>query len=146
VKDVDVRVKLLKELGVQNDYDPVITADIDGPNARAKRIDDRMARETPALASVKPATRIATAILLYSFGGLRREGSGNDEALPPGVTENELLAACVGPDLDNITATAVLSELRNLCLYLHYDGVRYCFKKDPNVTKLIEGAEQSLAR
>ena len=146
LKDVDIRVKMLKELGVQNDYDPVITADIDGPNARAKRIDERMARETPALASIRPATRIATAILLYSFGGLRREGSGNDETLPPGVTENELLAACVGPDLDNITATAVLSELRNTCLYLHYDGVRYCFKKDPNVTKLIEDAEQTIAR
>lgn len=146
LKDIDVRVKMLKELGVQNDYDPVIAADIDGPNARAKRIDDRMARETPALASVKPATCIATAILLYSFGGLRREGSGSDETLPPGVTENELLAACVGPGLDNITATAVLSELRNTCLYLHYDGVRYCFKKDPNVTKLIEDAEQIVAR
>jgi hypothetical protein len=156
VKDVDVRVKMLKELGVQNDYDPVITADIDGPNARAKRIDDRMARETPALASVKPATRIATAVLLYSFGGLRREAvgqasrlsmsGGTPDILPPGVTENELLAACVGPDLDNITATAVLSELRNTCLYLHYDGVRYCFKKDPNVTKLIEDAEQTVAR
>jgi len=146
LKDVDVRVKMLKELGVQNDYDPVITADIEGPNARAKRIDERLARETPALASVKPATRIATTILLYSFGGLRREGSGSEETLPPGVSENELLAACVGPDLDNITATAVLSELRNTCLYLHYDGVRYCFKKDPNVTKLIEDAEQTVAR
>lgn len=146
LKDVDVRVKMLKELGVQNDYDPVITADIDGPNSRAKRIDERMARETPALASVKPATRIATAILLYSFGGLRREGLGEAETLPPGVTESELLAACVGPDLDNITATAVLSELRNACLYLHYDGVRYCFKKDPNVTKLIEDAEQTVSR
>ena len=146
LKDVEVRVKLLKELGAQNDYDPVITADIDGPNARAKRIDERLASETPALASVKPATRIATAILLYSFGGLRREGSGESETLPPGVTENELLAACVGPELDNIAATAVLAELRNSCLYLHYDGVRYCFKKDPNVTKLIEDAEQTIAR
>ena len=62
------------------------------------------------------------------------------------MTENELLAAVVGPELDNITATAVLSELRTSCLYLHYDGVRYCFKKDPNVTKLIEDAEQSVAR
>jgi len=157
LRDVDVRVKMLKELGVQNDYDPVITSDIDGPNARAKRIDERMARETPALASVKPATRIATSILLYSFGGLRRDlpaatrtaqagGSGNDETIPPGVTESELLAACVGPDLNNITATAVLSELRTSCLYLHYDGVRYCFKKDPNVTKLIGDAEQGVAR
>jgi len=146
LKDVDVRVKMLKELGAQNDYDAVITADIEGPNARAKRIDERLARENPALAGVKPATRIATAILLYSFGGLRREGTGSDETLPPGVTESELLTACVGPDLDNITATAVLSELRNTCLYLHYDGVRYCFKKDPNVTKLIEDAEQEVVR
>lgn len=144
--DGEVRVKMLKELGAQNDYDPVIAADIVGPNARAKRIDERFARETPQLASVKPATRLATAILLYSFGGLRREGAGASETLPPGVTESELLAACVGPDLDYITATAVLAELRNHCLYLHYDGVRYCFKKDPNVTKLIEDAEQEVSR
>ena len=146
VKDVDVRVRMLKELGVQNDYDPVITADIDGPNARAKRIDARLGRETPVLASVKPATRLATAILLHSFGGLRRDGSGDSETLPPGVSERELLACCVGPDLDNITATAVPSELRTFCLYLHHDGVRYCFRKDPNVTKLIEDAEQSVSR
>lgn len=146
LKDVEVRLKMLKELGVQNDYDPVITADIEGPNARVKRIDERLARDNPALASVRPATRLATAILLYSFGGLRREGSGENETLPPGVTETELLTACVGPDLDNITATAVLSELRTACLYLHYDGIRYCFKKDPNVTKLIEDAENEVAR
>jgi hypothetical protein len=124
----------------------VITADIDGPNARAKRIDERLARDNPALASVKPATRLATAILIYSFGGLRREGTGEGEMLPPGVAESELLTACVGPDLDNITATAMLSELRTACLYLHYDGVRYCFKKDPNVTKLIEDAESEVSR
>jgi hypothetical protein len=146
LRDVDVRVKMLKELGAQNDYDPVITSDIEGPNARAKRIDERLGRQTPALGAVKPATRLATAILLYSFGGLRREGAGEAETLPPGVTEAELLAACVGPDLEHITATAVLAELRTSCLYLHYDGVRYCFKKDPNVTKLIEDAEQEVSR
>jgi hypothetical protein len=146
LKDANVRVKMLKELGAQNDYDPVITADIIGPNARARRIDERLSRETPALASVQPATRIASAILLYSFGGLRRDGDKEGDHLPPGVTESDLLAACVGPDLDNITATAVLSELRNACLYLHFDGVRYCFKKDPNVTKLIEDAEQEISR
>jgi len=146
LRDVDVRVKLLKELGVQNDYDPVIASDIEGPNARAKRIDERLAREPPALTNVRPATRLATAILLHSFGGLRKEGAGEGELLPPGVTESDLLAACVGPDLDHLTATAVLADLRNTCLYLHYDGVRYIFKKDPNVTKLVEDAEQQVAR
>ncbi|MGD0816452.1 MAG: DUF499 domain-containing protein [Verrucomicrobiota bacterium] len=146
LKNVEVRVKMLKELGVQNDYDAVISADIEGPSARAKRIDERLARETPAMANVKPATRLATAILVYSFGGLRRAGAGAEETLPSGVTETELLSSCVGPDLDSITANAVLSELRSTCLYLHFDGVRYCFKKDPNVTKLIEDAEQEVTR
>lgn len=146
LSDPDVRMKLLKELGAQNDYDAVIQADIQGPNARARRVDERLASETPALASARPATRLATAILLYSFGGLRRDSGGASETLPPGVTETELLTSCVGPDLDSITATAVLSELRNACLYLHYDGIRYVFKTDANVTKLIEDAEQEVTR
>jgi hypothetical protein len=145
IKSADTRVRLLKELGLQNEYDPVVAADIEGANARAKRIDQRLAKETPALAGVRPAARLATAILMYSFGGLKKDGA-EGETLPPGVTESELLASCVGPELDSITATAVLSELRNSCLYLHYDGVRYCFKKDPNVTKLIEDAEQEVSK
>ncbi len=146
IDDGDVRVQLQKELGLQNEYDAVITSDISGPNARAGRIDDKLARDNPALGSVRPASRIATAIFVYSFGGLRREAAGEEETLPPGVTESELLRACVSPDLDYITAKAVLAELRNECLYLHFDGARYCFKKDPNVTKLVEDAEQEVSR
>ncbi|MCE9554597.1 MAG: DUF499 domain-containing protein [Planctomycetes bacterium] len=144
LSDAEVARAMLKDLDPKQDYAPVITHDLAGPNARAKRIDERLAKETPALANVRPAMRLATAILAYSFGGLKREQGG--EPLPPGVTESELLAACVGPDLDSITASAVLGELRNSCLYLHHDGVRYCFKKDPNVTKLVEDAEQEVAR
>jgi hypothetical protein len=144
--DPEVRMKMLKELGVQNDYDPVILADIHGPNARAKRIDDRLSRERPELGRVRPATRLATAILLYSFGGLKRNATEGSQTLPPGVTQEELFEACLAPDLDNITATSVLSELLSTCLYLHHDGTRYCFKKDPNVTKLIEDAEQVVAQ
>lgn len=142
--NAEVLRAMLKDLDPRQDYSPALNHDLVGPNARAKRIDDRLASETPALASVRPALRLATAILAYSFGGLKRdEGT---ETLPPGVTEAELLAACVGPDLDSITASAVLGELRNSCLYLHYDGIRYCFKKDANVTKLIEDAEQEVAK
>jgi len=146
VADAEVRVALIKELGLQNDYDAVILSDIDGPNAKAKRIDDRLGKETPAFANVRPATRVATAMLMYSFGGLRREGEKEGEALPPGVGEMELRATCVAPDLDSTTITTALSELRNECLFLHYDGVRYVFKRDPNVTKLVEEAEQEVAR
>lgn len=146
LSDPEVARAMLKDLDPRQDYAPVLTHDLTGPNARAKRIDDRLAKETPAFSNVRPALRLATAILAYSFGGLKRDGSDESESLPPGVTETELLAACIGPDLDSITASAILGELRNTCLYLHYDGVRYCFKKDPNVTKLIEDAEQEVAR
>ena len=117
-----------------------------GANARAKRVDDRRAKENPTEAVRRPATRLATAILMHSFGGLRREGVKEGETLPPGITEAELLSVCVGPDLDSTTALACLKELKEQCLYLHFDGARYCFKKDPNVTLLIEQEAEMLGR
>lgn len=143
--NAEVRNALYKELGLHNEYDAIFTEDLVGQNARVKRIDERLAKESPALANVQPATRLATAILMYSFGGLRREADGQEEMLPPGISEQELLSVCLSPDLDSITAGSVLSDLRNTCVYLHFDGVRYVFKKDPNVTKLIEEAEEQIA-
>lgn len=142
----DVRYAFFTEVGQREQFQPVLDADLIGPNARVKQIDARMAKENPALANVRPATRLATAMLMYSFGGLPKEGNGGGETLPPGVTEAELLAACVGPDLDNITAQACLKDMREVrgCLYLHYDGARYCFKTTPNVNMLIEQAADSV--
>ena len=53
---------------------------------------------------------------------------------------------CVGPDLDSTTAQACLKELKEQCLYLHFDGVRYGFKRDPNVTLLVEQEADSVER
>jgi hypothetical protein len=65
-------------------------------------------------------------------------GEGDGEPIATGVTEPELLAAVIGPDLDSITAQSALKALREECLFLHYDGVRYVFKTTPNVTQLLE--------
>jgi len=62
------------------------------------------------------------------------------------MTEADLLAACVGPHLDSTTAQACLKELKEQCLYLHFDGVRYCFKKDLNVTLLVEQEAGAVGR
>ncbi|MCJ7543598.1 MAG: ATP-binding protein [Phycisphaerae bacterium] len=146
IHDSEVRLAFFKEVGQQADYQAVLEHDLMGANARARQIDERRAKEVPSQALKRPAMRLATAILMYSFGGLRREGAEEGEVLPPGVSEAELLAACVGPDLDSITALACLKELRERCLYLHFDGVRYCFKKDPNVTLLVEQEADAVAR
>jgi uncharacterized protein len=62
-------------------------------NARARRIDERRVKESPSETGRNAAMRLATAILMYSFGGLRRDGAGESEFLPPGITEAELLAS-----------------------------------------------------
>ena len=142
--DAEVRQAFFKEVGQQADFQAVLEHDLTGVNARARRIDERRAKEVSSEAAKRPATRLATAILMYSFGGLRREGL--DGMLPPGISEQELLSACVGPDLDSTTAMACLKELKEQCLYLHFDGVRYCFKKDPNVTLLVEQEADVVAR
>jgi hypothetical protein len=142
--DAEVRQAFFKEVGQQSDFQAVLEHDLIGANARARRIDDRRARENPQEAGRRNAARLATAILMYSFGGLRREGV--EDLLPPGISEQELLSVCVGPDLDSTTALACLKELKEQCLYLHFDGVRYCFKKDPNVTLLVEQEADSVSR
>jgi len=138
IHDSEVRLAFFKEVGQQADYQAVLEHDLIGANARARRIDERRAREVPAEAGKRPASRLATTILMYSFGGKRRDSGDGTELLPPGITEPELLSVCVGPDLDSTTALACLKELKEQCLYLHFDGARYCFKKDPNVTLLVE--------
>ncbi|WP_106007145.1 ATP-binding protein, partial [Moorella stamsii] len=146
IHDPEVRLAFFKEVGQQSDFQAVLEHDFLGANARVRRIDERRAKENPADATRRPATRLATAILMHSFGGLRREGGGEGDVLPPGITEAELLSVCVGPDLDSTTALACLKELKEQCLYLHFDGVRYCFKKDPNVTLLLEQEAEMVAR
>ena len=146
IHDGEVRLAFFKEVGQQSDFQAVLEHDFIGANARARRIDERRAKENPSEAAKRPAVRLATAILIYSFGGLRREAGKEGELLPPGISEAELLSVCVGPDLDSTTALACLKELKEQCLYLHFDGVRYCFKKDPNVTLLIEQEADAVAR
>ena len=146
IYDAEVRLAFFKEVGQQADFQAVLEHDLIGANARARRIDDRRTKESPSETGKRAAFRLATAILMYSFGGLRRDGANGTEFLPPGISEADLLSVCVGPDLDSTTALACLKELKEQCLYLHFDGVRYCFKKDPNVTLLIEQESNAVAR
>lgn len=146
IYDAEVRLAFFKEIGQQADFQAVLEHDLIGANARAKRIDERRTKESPSETGKRAAFRLATAILMYSFGGRRRDGANGTEFLPPGITEADLLSVSVGPDLDSTTALACLKELKEQCLYLHFDGVRYCFKKDPNITLLIEQESNAVAR
>lgn len=146
IQKSDVRLAFFKEVGQREDFQACLEHDFVGANSRTRRIDERRAREVTTESGKLPATRLATAMLLYSFGGLRRGGSGEGDLLPPGISEPDLLGASIGPDLDTTTIQACLKELKEQCLYLHFDGVRYCFKRDPNVTLLVEQEAEAVGR
>lgn len=138
IEDEEVAHAFFTEVGQREPFKAVLQRDFIGPNARVKRIDERLAREHASLSGVRPAMRIATAILTYSFGGLLRAGDQGEEPIATGVAESELLAAVVEADLDSLTAQAVLKELSEQCLFLHYDGTHYVFKTTANVTQVLE--------
>lgn len=142
IDDADVRNAFFTEVGQREPFQSVLDHDFTGPNARVKRIDNQVADQNPSLASVRPAMRLATTILMYSFGGLPREEKG--EPLPSGVSERELLEVCLSPEIDNLTAQSVLKRLRDECLYLHYDGVHYCFKTIANVNMILESEAENV--
>lgn len=146
IHDQEVRLAFFKEVGQREDLQACMEHDFVGANARTRRIDERRAREVTSEAGKQPATRLATTMLMHSFGALKREGGSESDLLPPGVNEQELFDMCVGPDLDSTTANACIKELKDCCLYLHFDGVRYCFKKDPNITLLVEQEADVVAR
>ncbi len=145
LQENDVRLAFFKEVGQREDFQACLEHDFVGANARARRIDDRRAREVTTEAGKRPATRLATTMLLNSFGGLRRGEGDQRDLLPPGIGEPDLLAVSIAPDLDTTTVQACLKELREQCLYLHFDGVHYCFKRDPNVTLLVEQEAEAVA-
>jgi hypothetical protein len=141
IEDEQVARAFFTEVGQRDPFKAVMASDFTGPNARIKRIDNRLANEHPELSQIRPAMRLGTAILAFSFGGLLRADDEGGEPMGSGATESELLEAVVRPGFDSLTAQAVLKQLRDNCLYLHFDGLRYVFKTTPNITHLIEQAK-----
>ncbi len=77
---------------------------------------------------------LATAALLYSFGG--------SSQLERGVFENELLSACLCPGLDRNILQTALHDLNERLLYLHRRELRYRFETQPNLNKMIVDENQ----
>lgn len=134
LSDGEVRTTFLAQVGEQTQYDAVLQADLLGPHAGARTVDALMVQETPHLQAYLPATRIATAALLYSFGG------NSPQEL--GVYENDLLSACLAPGLDRSILQTALHDLNERLLYLHRRELRYRFETQPNLNKMIVDERQ----
>jgi len=127
--DGAVRGAFFSQVGERERYTSVLDADIVAGGSGAAVVDRRMAANSPTLATFRVGTRMASAIMLYSFGA--REGEEK------GVLETDLVEAALVPGLDRNAIVAALHDLREEELYLHYTGRRYRFEPKPNLSKLI---------
>lgn len=132
-----VKNAFFSQVGARDVYSSVLVADLTGRKAKVKTVDNRIAADAPALSHLKVGTRLASAILMYSFGAR----GGEDR----GVMEQEITSACLAPGLDRTTITAALSDLREELLYLHYVGQRYRFETKANLNKLIADEESKVS-
>lgn len=132
-----VRGAFFTQVGERERYSSVIEADLIGRKAKVKTVDNRIAQDSPALSHLKVGSRLASAILMYSFGA--RDGEDR------GALEQEVTASCLTPGLDRNVITATLSDLRENLLYLHYVGKRYRFETKPNLNKLIADEESKVS-
>lgn len=127
--DEKVRGSFFSQVGDREGYTGVLERDFNGVNAKAKEVDRRMGGDVPRLRNLRIGTRVASATLLYSFGGQSEEQRG--------VLENELVGGLIGPDLDRNLLTTGLTDLRDELLFLHHSGRRYWFDKKANLNQLL---------
>jgi hypothetical protein len=130
LSDADTRGAFFSQVGERERYTAVLEGDIIAAGSGAKTVDRRIGSDAPALDRLNVGTRMATAVMLYSFG--TPEG-----AEAKGVLETDLVAATLVPDLDRNVIVAALHDLREEELYLHYSGRRYRFEPKANLTKLV---------
>lgn len=90
--DEGVRGAFFSQVGERERFNTVISADLTGRKAKVKTVDNQIAQDAPALSLLKVGTRLASAILMYSFGARNGEDRG--------VMEQEVTSACLAPALD----------------------------------------------
>ncbi|MDP9465634.1 MAG: DUF499 domain-containing protein [Actinomycetota bacterium] len=131
--DDGVRSAFFTQVGEARErYMSVLAADVSGDEARAKRIDKRFKDELPKFGPLTIGTRVAAAVMMYSFGGRPGEDKG--------VVEADLVQALSTPELDRTVLTSALHDLREQLIYLHWSGRRYRFEPKANLNLLIDEA------
>jgi hypothetical protein len=136
--DESVREAFLEQVGEANQYRSVIEADFLTGAAGTKRIDERIGRDAPALERLRVGTRVATSIMLLSFGGQREDQRG--------ALEREVVEATLVPSLDANNVREALRDMeREALLYLHHRGARYRFDTVANINSLIRGEREGLS-
>jgi hypothetical protein len=142
--DVDLadegsRMTFLEQVGETAQYRSVVEADFLAADAGTRRVDDRLGRDAPGLERLRVGTRVATTIMLLSFGA--RQGADR------GALEHEIIEASLVPGLDRHVLLSALEAMRGeALLYLHHVAGRYRFEPRPNLNRLIQQEQERVGR
>ncbi|WNI16210.1 ATP-binding protein [Actinacidiphila sp. ITFR-21] len=130
------RGAFFSQVGERERYTSVLSSDVTSEGAGCATVDRRLGADSPMIAQLQVGTRVATSIMLYSFGA--REGEDR------GVLESDLVRSILVPGLTRNIIISALHDLREEELYLHYTGRRYRFEPTPNLTKLVRDEASKL--
>lgn len=137
--DEGSRMTFLEQVGETDQYRSVLEADFLAADAGTRRVDGRLGRDAPGLERLRVGTRVATTIMLLSFGA--REGADR------GALEREIVEASLVPGVDRHVLLTALEAMRGeALLYLHHVAGRYRFEPRPNLNRLIQQEQDRVVR
>lgn len=113
--------ELIKHIG--REYESVLRADITAKDANSKKVDKSLGSTYQGL---KLATKLASAIFLYSFSGGEK-----------GVSLGELKLSCADTNIPSSVITEVVDKLSSSLYYLWKENGKYVFKSQPNLNKTV---------
>ena len=128
--DPSVQAELTRYL--EQKWDAIISADVDGPNATPLAVD----RENPNLQRYGAARRVARTIFMASaptYGGPN-----------PGIDDRRIRLGCAQPGETPGSFGDALRRLADRATYLYVDSGRYWFSIQPSVTRTADDRAAAL--
>ena len=132
IDDPRVQFELTRYLPDQ--WEPIISKDVDGPSALPLQIDAAV----PNLGKFQACRRVARTIYLGS--------APTKEAANKGLEDRRVRLGCVMPGEQPAIFGDALRRLAGSATYLYQDGPRYWYSTQPTVTKLADDRAEQLKR
>ena len=124
-----IRREFVKHIG--NEFESVISADINGMDAKAPKIDREMGTE---YSKYKVATGLATSIFFYSFSGGERRGA----------TAQRLRLAFLHEGIPPAIVSDALRRLEDQLWFLHFEKNLYYFSSVVGLNRVIIDREEAV--
>jgi hypothetical protein len=120
---------------LHDQWEPIISQDIDGPDSKPLALDRQHAG---SLGRYSAARRVARTLYIGTA-----PGSGSDQ---PGIGSERVLLGCAQPGESLPAFSDALRRLSDEAQHIHHDGNRYWVATKPNLNRTAEAKANALLR